>query len=46
MGHGRKGRKGAHGGYGKRWYETLRTAIEVILDPLKTSVADVPQAAE
>jgi integrase len=34
LGHGRKGRKGAHGGYGKRWVEALWAAIEVIPNPL------------
>jgi hypothetical protein len=27
-------RKGAHAGYGKQWIETLKAAIQVILDPL------------
>jgi hypothetical protein len=27
--------KGAHAGYGKRWFETLKAAVEVIPNPLK-----------
>jgi len=33
LGHGRKG---SHDGYGKRWFETLKRAIEVIPNPLES----------
>jgi hypothetical protein len=32
--------KGAHAGYGKRWFETLKAAIEVIPNPLEGSVSE------
>ena len=31
--------KGAHAGYGKRWFETLKFAVEVIPNPLEGSVS-------
>jgi hypothetical protein len=34
--------KGAHAGYGKRWFETLKAAVEVIPNPLKDSVSAEP----
>ena len=34
--------KGAHAGYGKRWFETLKAAVEVIPNPLEGSVSKVP----
>ena len=34
--------KGAHAGYGKRWFETLKAAVEVIPNPLKGSVSEGP----
>ena len=34
--------KGAHAGYGKRWFETLRAAVEVIPNPLEGSVSEEP----
>ena len=38
---GRAG-KGAHAGYGKRWFETLKAAVEVIPNPLAGSVSEEP----
>jgi integrase len=37
--------KGAHAGYGKRWFETLKAAVEVIPNPLAGSVSEeaIPQ---
>ena len=32
--------KGAHAGYGKRWFETLKAAVEVIPNPLEGSVSE------
>ena len=34
--------KGAHAGYGKRWFETLKAAVEVIPNPLEGSVSEEP----
>jgi hypothetical protein len=34
--------KGAHAGYGKRWFETLKAAVEVIPNPLKGSASKEP----
>jgi hypothetical protein len=34
--------KGAHAGYGKRWFETLKAAVEVIPNPLEGSVSEGP----
>jgi hypothetical protein len=34
--------KGAHVGYGKRWFETLKAAVEVIPNPLTGSVSEEP----
>ena len=34
--------KGAHAGYGKRWFETLKAAVEVIPNPLEGSVNEGP----
>ena len=31
--------KGAHAGYGKRWFETLKAAVEVIPNPLAGSAS-------
>jgi hypothetical protein len=38
--------KGAHAGYGKRWFETLKAAVEVIPNPLSGSVSEeaIPQS--
>jgi hypothetical protein len=37
--------KGAHAGYGKLWFETLKAAVEVIPNPLSGSVSEkaIPQ---
>ena len=37
--------KGAHAGYGKRWFETLKAAVEVIPNPLAGSISEksIPQ---
>jgi hypothetical protein len=35
---GRAG-KGAHAGYGKRWFETLKAAVEEIPNPLAGSAS-------
>jgi hypothetical protein len=44
LGHGKKG---SHGGYGKRWFETLKAAVEVIPNPLaETADTPVTEAAE
>ena len=34
--------KGAHAGYGKRWFETLKAAVEVIPNPLEGPVSEGP----
>src|ERR1700758_2707125 len=34
--------KGAHAGYGKQWFETLKAAVEVIPNPLEDSVSGEP----
>ena len=34
--------KGAHAGYGKQWFETLKAAVEVIPNPLEGSVSEGP----
>ena len=34
--------KGAHAGYGKRWFETLKAAVEVIPNPLAGFVSEEP----
>jgi hypothetical protein len=34
--------KGAHAGYGRRWFETLKAAVEVIPNPLEGSVRKEP----
>jgi hypothetical protein len=34
--------KGAHAGYGKQWFETLKAAVEVIPNLLEGSVSDRP----
>ncbi len=36
--------KGAHAGYGKRRFETLKAAVEVIPNPLAGSVSEAPIA--
>jgi hypothetical protein len=38
-------RKGAHAGYGKQWIETLKAAIQVILDPLSGEESPLVNAA-
>ncbi len=38
-------RKGAHAGYGKQWIETLKAAIQVILDPLSGEESPLVKAA-
>jgi hypothetical protein len=35
-------RAGAHAGYGKRWFETLKSAVEVIPNPLEDSLSEGP----
>src|ERR1700751_5479129 len=34
--------KGAHAGYGKRWFETLKAAVEVIPNPTEGPVSGGP----
>jgi hypothetical protein len=34
--------KGAHAGYGKRWFETLKAAVEVIPNPIEGPVSGGP----
>ncbi len=34
--------KGAHAGYGKQWFETLKAAVEVIPNPLAGCVREEP----
>ena len=38
LGHGKED---VHAGYGESWAATLRAAIEIIPDPLKTSATDI-----